>query len=250
MAGSHHSAEYDSLADLYDLEYAHDYDLPFWTALAAREGGPVVEWGAGTGRVAAPLANSGLPVTAVELSEPMAERGKERAPEVDWVVGDMKTAKLGRTFRLAVCAFNSFLCLTGTEDALALLRNAREHLEPGGLLGIEVSAFTPEELSGPPELRYDLTRELPDGGTLERFSVSRYDAATQLLAMRLFYELYDSSGHLKDRRSHGLGIRVYTRSELELMLRLSEFEVEAVYGGFEGEPFDAASDHLIILARG
>jgi hypothetical protein len=46
-----------------------------------------------------------------------------------------------------------------------------------------------------------------------------------------------------------LGIRVYTRSELELMLRLSDFEVEAVYGGFEGEPFDAASDHLIILAR-
>ena len=45
-------AEYDSLAYLYDLEYVHDHDVPFWLALADREPGPVVEWGAGTGRSA------------------------------------------------------------------------------------------------------------------------------------------------------------------------------------------------------
>ena len=48
---------------------------------------------------------------------------------------------------------------------------------------------------------------------------------------------------------HGLTIRVVGRGELELMLRLAGFEVEAVYGGFEGEPFAAESDHLIMLAR-
>ncbi|MGH3146790.1 MAG: hypothetical protein ACRDTR_13425, partial [Rubrobacter sp.] len=58
------SPEYDPLADLYDLEYDHDYDLPFWLALAEREAGPVVEWGAGTGRIAVPLAAAGHDVTA------------------------------------------------------------------------------------------------------------------------------------------------------------------------------------------
>jgi hypothetical protein len=54
---------------------------------------------------------------------------------------------------------------------------------------------------------------------------------------------------LKERGVHGLTIRVVGRGELELMLRLAGFEVEAVYGGFKGEPFAAESDHLIVLAR-
>jgi SAM-dependent methyltransferase len=243
--------EYDALADLYDLEYSHDYDVAFWLSLAEREGDPIVEWGAGTGRLAIPLAGAGFEVTGVELSETMVEKGRQKGGTVEWICGDMRSAKLGRRYALAVCAFNSFLCLPSVDDALAFLRNAREHLEPGGLLGIEVSAFSPEELveePGDQEVRHDFTRELPDG-RLDRLSVSRYDAASQLLKMHLFYELYGASGELKERGVHGLTIRVVGRGELELMLRLAGFEVEAVYGGFEGEPFAAESDHLIVLAR-
>ena len=243
--------EYDPLADLYDLEYLHDHDVPFWLSLAEREGDPIVEWGAGTGRLAIPLAAAGFEVTGVELSERMVQEGRRKDGNVEWVHGDMRNAKLRRRYALAVCAFNSFLCLLNVDDALAFLRNAREHLEPGGLLGIEVSAFSAEELvdpQGSPELRHDFTRDVPNG-RLDRFSVSRYDAASQLLTMRLFYELYGASGELRDRRAHDLTIRVVGRAELELMLRLAGFEVEAVYGGFEGEPFAAGSDHLIVLAR-
>ena len=67
--------------------------------------------------------------------------------------------------------------------------------------------------------------------------------------MRLFYEKYDASGVLENRRAHDLTIRIVNRDELGLMLRLGGFETEAVYGGFEGEPFDSASDHLVVLAR-
>jgi SAM-dependent methyltransferase len=239
------------LADLYDLEYGHTYDLPFWLALAGRERGPVVEWGAGTGRLAVALVEAGFEVTAVEVSESMLKKGRKKSNAVGWVGGDMRGVKLGRRYGLAVCAFNSFLCLRSQEDALAFLRNAHEHLEPDGLLGIEVSAFTPEELCedpGGPTLRHDFSRET-SRGRMERFSVSRYDAASQLLRMRLFYELYDREGKLETKRTHELVIRIVGRGELELMLRLAGFEVEAVYGGFEGEPFTAESDHLIMLAH-
>lgn len=243
--------EYDGLADFYDTEYPHDYDVPFWLALAEREGGPVIEWGAGTGRIAVPLVEAGNEVAAVELSEPMAERGAAKNEAVEWFCGDMRSAKPERRYRLAVCAFNSFLCLTSADDALAFLRNAREHLEPGGLLGIEVSAFSPEELADPPggpELHHDFTRKLPDG-KLDRFSVSRYDAASQTLSMRMFHELYARDGRLESRQAHELSIRVTSRDELVLMLRMSGFEVESVHGGFEGEAFSSVSDHLIVLAR-
>ena len=243
--------EYDPLSDLYDLEYTHDYDLPFWLSLAGREVGPVIEWGAGTGRIAAPLAAAGHDVTAVELSRHMVERGEEKSGSVGWVVGDMRSVEPGRLYALAVCVFNSFLCLKSVDDALSFLRNACEHLVPGGLLGIEVSAFSPEELVDPPggpDLRHDFTRGLPDG-RLDRFSVSHYDAATQLMHLRLFYERYDASGTLDTRRAHDLTIRITNRDELGLMLQTAGFEIEAVYGGFEGEPFTSTSDHLIVLAR-
>ena len=243
--------EYDALADLYDLEYVHDYDVPFWVSLAQREGGTVVEWGAGTGRVAIPLAESGFNVTAMEVSEKMVERGQRKNESVEWVCGDMRNAKLNKRYGLAVCAFNSFLCLTSVDDALAFLQNVQEHLEPGGLLGIEVSAFTPEELAeepGAPKRQHDFTREISEG-KLERFSLSHYDAASQIMEMRLFYGLYDGGGALRDHRTHDLAIRVTGRDELSLMLRLAGFEIEAVYGGFEGESFTAESDHLIVLAR-
>lgn len=243
--------EYDPLSDLYDLEYVHDHDVPFWISLAGRENGPVVEWGAGTGRIAVPLSAAGHDVTAVELSEQMVEKGRKKDESVRWVVGDMRTARQEERYGLAVCAFNSFLCLRNPDDALLFLRNAREHLQPDGLLGIEVSAFSPEELAeepGGPTLRHDLTRDLPDG-RLDRFSLSRYDAATQLMEMRLFYELYGDPGGLKSRRAHDLAIRITHRDELLLMLRLAGFEVEAVYGGFDGEAFTSESDHLLVLAR-
>ncbi len=242
--------EYDPLADLYDLEYVHDYDVSFWLALARREGGPVVEWGAGTGRIAVPLAEAGFDVTAVEISRKMVEKGRSKSKPVKWIRGDMRDAKPGKKCRLAVCAFNSFLCLLNLDDALNFLGNARRHLEPGGLLGIEVSAFSPEELTEEPdgpERQHDFTRKLPNG-RLERYSLSRYDAASQLMEMRLFYELYGGDT-LRDHQAHDLVIRVTNRDELILMLRLAGFEVEAVYGGFGNEPFTAESDHLLVLAR-
>ncbi len=243
--------EYDPLSYLYDLEYTHDYDLPFWFSLAEREAGPVVEWGAGTGRISVPLAAAGHDVTAVEISRRMVARGEEKSESVEWVVGDMRGVDPKRRYGLAICAFNSFLCLTSVGDALAYLRNAHEHLVPGGLLGIEVSAFSPEELVDPPggtAQRHDFTGELANG-RLDRFSVSHYDASTQLMKIRLFYERYGASGALESQRAHDLTIRVVGLSELDLMMRLTGFEVEAVYGGFEGEPFSSTSDHLIMLAR-
>lgn len=243
--------EYDRLDDLYDLEYPHDHDVPFWLTLAGRERGPVVEWGAGTGRIAVPLAAAGHDVTAVEVSGRMAKRGSGKGGGVRWIVGDMRGARLERRFGLAVCAFNSFLCLTDIDEALAFLRNVRDHLEPGGLLGIEVSAFSPEELAeeaGGPAPRHDFTRESLDG-RLDRLSISRYDPASQILSMRLFYELYGVDGKLEEKRAHDLTIRVTNRDELTLMLRLAGFEAEAAYGGFEGGPFTSESDRLIVLAR-
>ena len=244
--------EYDPLSDLYDLEYTHDYDLPFWLSLAEREARPVVEWGAGTGRISSPARRSGPRRYCRRDLRPRWSNGaRKRARASGGSMGDMRSVDPGRRYGLAVCAFNSFLCLRSVDDALAFLRNANEHLVPGGLLGIEVSAFSPEELVDPPggpALRHDFTRMLPDG-RLERFSVSHYDAASQLC--RCACSTNDTVPPAR-WRAGGPTTSPSASSDAvswSLMLRLTGFEVEAVYGGFEGEPFTSTSDHLIVLAR-
>lgn len=72
---------------------------------------------------------------------------------------------------------------------------------------------------------------------------------------REWHSAWGSARTLRRRRSsrgapvHGLEVRVTTRDELTLMLRLAGFAVESVYGGFDSESFIAESDHLTVLAR-
>ena len=141
---------------------------------------------------------------------------------------------------------------TSLEEALTFLNNARKHLGPGGLLGVEVSAFSPEELAEEPdgpELHHDFT---------PRFAGRKIGAFQPLpdtmRPLKLWRCVCSTSYTMKMTRcrvcrEHDLEIRVTNRDELILMLRLAGFEVEAVYGGFVGEPFTSESDHLIILAR-
>ena len=91
--------EYDPLSDLYDLEYTHYYDIPFWLSIAEREARPVIEWGAGTGRISIPLAAAGHDVTAVEVSAKMVDQGKEKSESVGWIMGDMRSMDPEATLR-------------------------------------------------------------------------------------------------------------------------------------------------------
>ena len=72
---------------LYDALFGHDDGIEFYMALAAQHPGPVLELGAGTGRIAIPLAKRGFSVTAVELSHTMLETGKEKAEEEGVTIG-------------------------------------------------------------------------------------------------------------------------------------------------------------------
>ncbi len=100
--------------------------------------GAALELGVGTGRVALPLQERGVPVHGIDLSPAMVERlrAKPGADNIGVTIGDFATARVDATFRYLV--YNTITNLTTQDEQVECFRNAAAHLEPGGCFVIEV----------------------------------------------------------------------------------------------------------------
>ena len=138
----------------HDLECGgYVEDLPLWRALAAEHGGPVLDVGAGTGRVALDLARHGHEVIALDVDAELLAALRERAGElpVSTVVADARDFALGRRFALVLAPMQTLQLLEGGEARF--LARAAAHLAPGGVLAAA--------LATPPGYEGDV-RPLPD----------------------------------------------------------------------------------------
>jgi hypothetical protein len=138
--------------------------------------------------------------------------------------------------------------LANAADQLAAIERVAAHLRPGGLLLIDL--FHPDiarlvEVYGVTELADQWLRE--DGTEVIKWSVRTFDLAEQLQETLFIYEEIAADGVVRRTRCP-FTLRFLWRNEAELMLRLAGLEVEAVWGDFEGTPYDSQSEHLILLA--
>ncbi len=141
----------------HDLECG-DYaeDLPLWRALAAETGGPVLDVGAGTGRVTLALARTGVDVVAVDIEARLLEALARRARglPVETVLADARRLPGGRAVSLVVVPMQTLQMLGGREGRAAFLRGAGERLRPGGLLAAALAdpldCFDEEHTEPPP----------------------------------------------------------------------------------------------------
>jgi SAM-dependent methyltransferase len=126
----------------HDIECgAYGEDLPLWRSLAHMAGGPVVDVGAGTGRVSLDLARGGVEVVALDACAPLLDALEHRAAglPIRTVVADARDFTLGRRFPLVLIPMQTLQMLGGLSGRAAFLQRAREHLKPGGLVAAAVA---------------------------------------------------------------------------------------------------------------
>ena len=133
------------VAERYDATSAAMFDpavLDPAVALLAElaDGGRALEFAVGTGRVALPLSERGVPVSGIELSPHMADKLREKpgAQRVEVTVGDMTSTRVEGTFRVVFLVWNSIMNVTTQDEQVAVFENAAAHLEPGGVFVLEV----------------------------------------------------------------------------------------------------------------
>ena len=257
-------ALFDRVARFYDYEtQALRRDMPFYNDVPlyveyAKEcGGEVLELACGTGRVLIPIAEQGIPITGLDASTEMlaiAEKKKKAlsddiAGKIHLVPGDMKTFDLEKTYALIIVPFRSFQCLLTKTDQRACLMHIHKHLDPSGVLLLDL--FAPRH-----DLLAQRTRSLylgkfyyeEEGVHVMRRAEDTYDLAAQTLHEDRFYEWTDKRGTFH-REVWSFDLSYLFRYEAELLLEACGFSVEQVFGDFRKNPYDYFSGEQIFLAR-
>ena len=120
----------------HDVENgSYDADLFLWRELADAADGPILDLGAGTGRVAADLVARGHEVVALDSDEHMLAALAERVEGVTTVTADARDFDLGVAFSLAIAPMQLAQILGGPDCRIAMLQRVRAHLSPGGTFG-------------------------------------------------------------------------------------------------------------------
>jgi SAM-dependent methyltransferase len=239
---------YDAVTELHIAGSSVEGDVEFFRAAARRRGGPILDVGCGTGRVAAPLALDGWTVVGIDRSEPMlalAERRRaglavEVAARLELAQADLTDFDLDRTFALIVVPFRVFQFLLTPETQRSGLAALRRHLAPGGELVLDL--FDPRlDLCvpdfRPPAGNGDIVRHPVTGNEVRVERVSRVNDPIR----QVFDEVWqstelDAAGRQLHSLRETLSLRWTYRWEMRHLLELSGFEVVSVHGDFKGGP--------------
>ena len=249
---------YDQWAEVYDSVYAYvTDDIPFYVEEARQSGGPVLELGCGTGRVAIPIAQAGVHTVGLDFSPNMLDVAGRKlqaagvGKKLTLIRGDMRDFSLDQAFKLVTIPFRGFLALLTVEDQMKTLDSIGRHLAPDGRLVFNIFAPDPHTLlrEGDVPLHHRDVTDPETGTRMVLYDQSRFDNHNQIIDVRQIAEELDEAGAVSRKLYWDFQLRYAHRWEIEHLLARCGYEVIDLFGDFDRSPFDETSTEMVWVAR-
>ena len=225
--------------DYYHFDHHEDTDLEvdgLARLIGRPDGSVVLDLGCGYGRVSTPLRKRGYRVVGYDLSPPLLKRARERDPAGTWVRGDMRFLPFAGQFDTVISLFNTLGYFEEEDENFRVLKSVSEALRPGGRLVCQlvnrdylVRRFAAQEV------------HRRDGRIL--LEERDFDP----VANRVHTQSTVLNG--AEKRTYASSIRVYTVTELDLLLAAAGMSIIAVHGGLDFRPYDWDTNQLVIVAE-
>jgi SAM-dependent methyltransferase len=235
---------------LKDIPYGFD----FYTSLARRAKGPVLDIACGTGRILLPCLQDGVDIEGLDLYEPMLNtlRAKAAALNLSPTLhqADMCRFSLPRRFALVMIPFNAFIHNMTQEDQIACPECCRNHLLPGGSLVFD-TFFPSLEIVGAPQNTRVLEGEVPHPETglpMRMYDTRTFDRVAQQQHSINEIELLDAGGNIARTIRSEIRSRYIYKNEMQLLLRAAGFKRFEIYGDFDRRPLTRETDAMIVEA--
>ena len=247
---------WDDYAPFYDWEIARTLgrrDVPFWRQLARQVGGPVLELGTGTGRIALPLGRAGIPLVGIDRSESMLDRARRRVTRtklgsrVRLLRGDIRYLPFRRPFRMVMAPYGMLQSLLRERDLKATLAEVHRVLEPGGTFGVELVADLPSWKEYRKRVSLKGWRRARGGAHVTLVETVRQDRRRGLTIFD--QEFVERRGRAVQSRRFSLAFRTLSVPQMARRLEKAGFEITALLGDYRGAAWDARADVWIIVAR-
>lgn len=223
--------------------------------------GGVLDMGCGTGLIMLPLLQDGFHVTGLDLSQEMVNQCSKKiagqgidADQYQLIQTSMADFDLQDKVSLALIPRSGFLHLLSTEDQISALQSINRNLVEGGHLSL--NTFTPsydiisERGHGKEEKPFYRTSFVnKSGNNVDIYNKMVYYHDTQLMKGEWTFEEKDEDGNSLAVVTRPVSMRWSFRSEMELLFRLTGFEVEKVYGGYDMSEISYLSQLIWVVKK-
>jgi ubiquinone/menaquinone biosynthesis C-methylase UbiE len=242
--------KFDKVADIYDFYVNVDLDIPFFLKETEDFNGEILELMCGTGRVSIPLLESGRSLVCVDYSKGMLDRFEQKIRDKQYPVNliqiDVTNLNLNRTFGFILLPFHSITEIISTDLQRKALQSVAQHLDKNGVFILTLQN---------PKIRL----KLADGVTrvMGKFTINnneqmiisymnQYNESERIVSGFQFYEMYDSTNTMIEKRFLEINFKPISDTELRDMIQNTGLEIVELYGDYSYGHFNEETSNFMI----